>query len=172
MLGLLPFVLAATAATPPAPASTSPWWEKFVYTMSDDGAQQACKYQSSDAIVPAEGCGDDSEATAGPSERGGTVGLYTKITVERRFTPANQPDPVRLPTGDTLLGGQVLALAIDSRGAVRSCKVVGESGEMAPPYSCDDARAERFKASAGTAPADVRHGFMTVLIYGHEEYLA
>jgi hypothetical protein len=76
---------------------------------------------------------------------------------------------VKLETGDTLLGEQVLALAIDHTGAVKSCAIVGKSGEMKPPYGCEEARSEKFEANARTA-AQLRHGFMTVLVYGHEEY--
>ncbi len=171
MLGLAALILAATASPTPALASASPWWEKFTFTFSGDGAQQSCQYQTSlpapDAAAVCDG------ADAGPPQQqhqaSVTNGTYTKITIERRYTPGMQPASVKLEAGDTLLGGQIMALAIDKTGAVQRCDVVGTSGEVKPPYGCDDARGERFQASAGRT-AQVRHGFITVLVYGHDEY--
>ena len=176
MLALAALLLAAASSTPtPSPAltSTAPWWEKFTFTMTDDGIQQACQYATSLPVTGAPGCADDSDsadATMTSAKAGGSAARgYTKITIERRFTPAARPEPVMLETGDTLLGEQVLALAIDRSGAVSSCVIVGKSGEMKPPYGCEEARTEKFEASAGVA-RQLRHGFMTVLVYGHEEY--
>jgi hypothetical protein len=67
-----------------------------------------------------------------------------------------------------LLGGELMALAIDGNGKVNKCEIVGASGEMKPPYGCDEALLEKFEAAAGSGQA--RRGFMTVLVYGHEEY--
>jgi hypothetical protein len=67
-----------------------------------------------------------------------------------------------------LLGKQVMALAIDAAGAVKGCKVVATGGEMTPEYGCTEAQTERFDTVA-SAP---RQGFMTVLVYGHEEHVA
>ena len=165
MLALAALLLAsASADASPALASASPWWEKFTFTMTGDGAQQSCSFETS-AQASVQGCGDDSSPT--PMRHSASAGSgYTKITVERRFTPATPDDPMHIQAGDTLLGGQVLALAIDKAGTVRACKVVSESGEVTPPYSCDEAKTERFDA----ASAQARQGFMTVLVYGHEEY--
>ena len=174
MLALAALILAASSPTPsPALTSTAPWWEKFTFTMTGDGTQQACQYATNLPITGAPGCGDDESDDAGNAGAGvqaasGPGAGYTKITIERRFTPAT-PDPVKLETGDTLLGEQVLALAIDGTGAVKSCAIVGKSGEMKPPYGCDEARTEKFEANARSTP-QLRHGFMTVLVYGHEEY--
>jgi len=66
-----------------------------------------------------------------------------------------------------LLSGQVLALAIDARGAVKGCKVVETSGSVAPNYGCSDAATERFTASA----AQSRAGYLSVLVYGHSEHV-
>ena len=79
-----------------------------------------------------------------------------------------------MAVGDTLLGQQVMALAIDSVGKVRGCTVVVRSGDVMPEYGCEEAKAERFQASASAEPAAVatRQGYMTILIYGHEEQLA
>jgi hypothetical protein len=170
VLGLAALVLAAATANPsPALATASPWWDKFTFIMSNDGAQQSCRFESSDPAVATNSCEED-EPAAPAEQSSASAGPYTKITIERRFTPASQPDPVVLETGDTLLGSQVLALAIDRAGAVSNCAIVDKSGEVKPPYGCDEARTERFEASAGRAPGQMRHGFMTVLVYGHEEY--
>jgi hypothetical protein len=97
-------------------------------------------------------------------------GEVTRITFERRFTPGAPPTKPALAAGDTLLGGEMMALAIDQHGAVKDCKVVAQSGEMRPQYSCDDATAERFQASVG-APKAERDGYMTILVYGHSEHM-
>lgn len=174
MLALAALMLAAASPTPiPSPAltSTAPWWEKFTFTMTGDGMQQACQYATSLPSAGAPGCGDDSADASGADVQPASIsgGSYTRITIERRFTPATQPEPVKLETGDTLLGEQVLALAIDHQGAVQSCVIVGKSGEMKPPYGCDEAKTEKFEASAHST-SQLRHGYMTVLVYGHEEY--
>ena len=177
MLALAALMLAASAAPSPALDSTAPWWEKFTFTMTDDGTQEGCSYQSSTAIPGSDGCSDTSSGSssssiqhAASSDGGIATGSYTKITIERRFTPAIIPEPFSVAAGDTLIGGQVLALAIDPSGGVRGCQVVESSGEMKPPYSCEEARTERFEASAGRRMAQLRHGYMTVLVYGHQEY--
>jgi hypothetical protein len=164
----------ASPAQPPALTSAAPWWEKFTFTMTDDGTQQACQYATSLPVAGAPGCGDDSDdadaSNAGLQQvSSSSGGSYTQITIERRYTPAMRPEPVKLETGDTLLGEQVLALAIDHTGAVKSCAIIGKSGEMKPPYGCEEARTEKFEANAPAAQ-QLRHGFMTVLVYGHEEY--
>jgi hypothetical protein len=161
----------ASPAQPPALTSTAPWWEKFTFTMTDDGTQQACQYATSLPIAGAPGCGDDSSdaSNADVQQASMSGGSYTKITIERRFTPATRPEQVKLQTGDTLLGEQVLALAIDHQGAVLSCDVVDKSGTMRPPYGCDEAKTEKFEASARSTP-QLRHCYKTFLVYGHEEY--
>lgn len=169
MLGLVSLILAAASANPsPALTSASPWWEKITYTMTGEGAQQSCVYQSS--LAGARSCDGDEESS--PVEAAsGSAGSYTKITIERRFNPGQEPERASLQKGDTLLGGQVMAIAIDGAGAVRSCKVVAASGDLRPAYSCREARAERFDASA-RRNEQVRQAFMTILVYGHEENLA
>ena len=54
-------------------------------------------------------------------------------------------------------------------GGVRACSVIAESGDDKPSYGCEQVRAERFQASIGHARKDSRVGFLTVLVYGHEE---
>ena len=172
MLGLAALILAAASAgASPSTTSVSPWWEKITYTLSGDGSQQACAYESS--LAQARSC-DAAEDSAGPNlaPANGSTGAYTKITIERRFTPGSQPHPVSLESGDTLLGGQIMALAIDAKGSVSGCRVIGASGDVQPPYGCREARAERFEASAVPETQTVRQAFMTVAVYGHEEYLA
>ena len=53
-----------------------------------------------------------------------------------------------LQTGDTLLGRQVMALAIDPVGKVSGCKVVATSGDVTPEYGCEQASSEKFEANA------------------------
>ena len=161
---------AAAAAASPTFTTTSPWWEKVTYTIDGDGAEQSCKYESS-AGSGARICNSDSAPKAAKSSASGSAGMYTKITIERRFTPGQRPDPGRLEIGDTLLGGQVMALAIDGAGTVRSCRVVVASEGVKPAYGCDELRAERFEASASRASSQVRQGYMTVIVYGHEAQL-
>jgi hypothetical protein len=78
-----------------------------------------------------------------------------------------------LQPGETLLGGQMLALAIDAKGSVKGCRVVQTSGSLPPQYGCDEASAERFDASAATVRpgAPDRQGFMSVIVYGHSEHV-
>lgn len=171
MLGLAALFLAAASANASPPLTlTMPWWDKFTFTITDDGAQQACRYESSTA--GAKTCDDDAEATPASVQPAASSsnGSYTLITIERRFTPAIAPDPLVVKTGDTLLGGQVLALAIDGSGSVSSCQVVGKSGDVRPPYGCAEARTEHFQAGMASSSQQLRHGYMTVLVYGHEEY--
>jgi hypothetical protein len=171
VLGLAALVFAAASVNAsPSTTSVSPWWERITWTFSGDGAQQSCKFESS--LDGRTTC--DREDESGPTISGGSgsAGSYTKITVERRFTPAGRPDRVSLQSGDTMLGGQIIALAIGTDGAVHSCRIIGASGDVQPPYGCREARAERFEASAGRETPEVRQAFMTVVVYGHEEYLA
>lgn len=169
MLGLAALILAAASANAsPALTSASPWWEKITYTMTGDGAQQSCVYESS--LAGARSC-DRDEGSSPVEAASGPTSSYTKITIERRFTPGSQPDRGSLEKGDTLLGGQVMALAIDGTGAVRGCEILAASGDIRPAYSCKEARAERFDASA-RGNTQVRQAFMTILVYGHEEHLA
>jgi hypothetical protein len=169
VLALAALILASAPAEPsPALTFESPWWEKFTFTMTGDGAQQSCSYETSLAGSNTQSCGDDSPAPMRHSASAG--GAYTKITVERRFTPASRPDSLDVQAGDTLLGGQVLALAVDKSGAVQGCQVIGTQGDLTPPYGCDEAKTEKFDANASRPYTSVRHAFMTVLVYGHEEY--
>ena len=171
MLGFVALALAAAApaASPDAsPALTpiAPWWEKVTYTIS--GEQEACQFESS--IGGGRRC-DGKEASSPIRATSKATGTYAKITIQRLFAP-DRPHPISLQPGDTLLGSQVMALAIDGSGTVRSCEVVGASGDLRPSYGCKEAREERFETVASAATPQVRHAFMTIVAYGHEEYLA
>lgn len=149
-------------------SSTAPWWEKVTVTILGDGKAQSCRYQTSirpDASESCEVAGSSKNAAAGV----GGKGEYTRITFERRFSPG-APDSGKVQPGDTLLGRQVLALAIDAAGAVQACQIVATAGDMTTDYDCEEAKAERFEASAGRV-ATHRQGFMTILVYGHAEHM-
>lgn len=168
---------ATASATQPKPPSSdtllsnSPWWEKITVTMSGDGEAQSCLYQSSLKPGAVKSCDVDaspesiSDSHASPAAKE----EYTRITFERRFTPGASPAKSGLQAGDRLIGGQMMALAIDARGAVKGCKIVAVSGEMQPDYGCAEATAERFDAGAPRGPE--RDGYMTILVYGHSEHM-
>lgn len=172
-LAALALASAAAAATASASStdklvSSAPWWEKVTVTLDGDGNPQGCKFESSLDPASAQDCdvASDQIAMAGKPS---SSGEYTKITFERRFSPGEQPK-TGLAVGETFLGGQMMALAIDSSGSVKDCKVVATSGSMTPEYGCADASTEKFQASAGqTAPE--RQGYMTILVYGHQEHM-
>lgn len=169
MLSLV--ALAVAAASPeasPTLVATAPWWEKITMTLDAKGAERSCSYETS--LAPAEDGGCKSPPAKPQLGIDAPNGVYTKLTFERRFSPGAQPDLGNLQPGDTLLGGQVIALSIDGTGSVKACKVVVKSGDMLPDYGCDEAQTERFQAHA--ASSSVREGFMTILVYGHMEQLA
>ena len=171
MLTIAALAMAAASATAsPALQSTASWWEKITVTIAGDGEAQACEYTSSlggkATACEVEGGAANPEAMAASDE-------FTKITFERRFTPgADIPSTAGLHPGDTLLGGQMLALAIDEAGAVKGCKVVAKTGKASPDYGCAEAVAEKFEASARTTVDEPRQGYLTVLVYGHSEQAA
>ena len=179
----LPAIAATTTKTPPAakaepaaksePAlsSTAPWWEKVTVTIAGDGKSNSCKYETSmvpDASKDCDVVGDAKSLGAGTASAKNEL---TRLTFERRFNPGAMPVDAALETGDTLLGRQVMSLAIDAAGKVKGCRVVATSGDVTPAYGCADARGERFEASAVKTGTEPRVGYMTVLVYGHEEHL-
>jgi hypothetical protein len=165
--------------TSPAPASpalttSTPWWERVTVTVTDDGKTRACHYESSLQASPAQDCSvSGATATATSPHPASAKDGYTRITFERRFSPGLQPAAAAVQPGEKLLGGQVMALAIDAKGAVKTCRIVAMSGAVTPQYGCDEAAAERFEASAGNAHARsaAREGYMTILVYGHSEHV-
>ena len=160
----------ATTSSNDTLVSSSPWWERVTVTLNGDGNAEACRYETSLGGKP-ESCDVDSSQAATAKQASGSKGEVTRITFERRFTPGSAPAKPDLKPGDTLLGGQIMALAIDEGGAVKDCRVVAASGAMRPEYSCDDAAAEKFQASVGGAQTVDREGFMTILVYGHSEHM-
>ena len=162
-----------TAANSPATlTSAAPWWERVTVTVTDDGQTHSCRYESSLQPQNGQDCAVvDNEAAMAKSSS--AKDQYTRITFERRFSPGASPHAASLQAGETLLGGRVMALAIDAKGAVKDCRVVATSGSVAPQYGCGDASAERFDASEGPARARAvsREGYMTVLVYGHSEHV-
>ena len=162
---------AATASATPTDklVSSAPWWEKVTVTLDGSGNPQGCRFESSLSPAGAQDC-DVASNQAAAAEKSSASDQYTKITFERRFSPGEQPK-TGLAVGDTFLGGQMMALAIDSSGSVKNCKVVATSGSMTPEYGCEDASAEKFQASAHTANAPERQGYMTILVYGHCEHM-
>jgi len=165
--------MASTAAhTAPALNSTASWWEKVTVSVTDDGATQSCRYESSRTTEPSKDCSVVSTQASmeKASSSAGAKDQVTRITFERRFSPTATSALSQLQPGDTLLSGQVMALAIDSAGAVKGCKVVATSGSVTPQYGCSEASAEKFEASAATSGAH-HQGYMTILVYGHSEHV-
>jgi hypothetical protein len=169
--------LAASAATATSTStdklvSNSSWWEKVTVTLDGDGSPEACRYETSLSTSGAEACDVDSDQASMAKHASSSKGEVTRITFERRFTPGQAPAKPDLAVGDTLLGGQIMSLAIDQHGAVKGCESVAASGAMRPDYGCADAQAEKFQASVGAAQhAEQRNGYMTILVYGHSEHM-
>jgi hypothetical protein len=171
-------VASATAATASATSSdtlvsSAPWWEKVTVTLDGSGNPHGCTFESSLDPAKAQACdvsNDSTSAAMADRSGAGSRDEYTKITFERRFSPGAQPKTGLAP-GETFLGGQMMALAIDAAGSVKDCKVVATSGSMTPEYGCADASAEKFQASAGHANAPAREAYMTILVYGHHEHM-
>jgi len=152
--------------------STGSWWERVTVLVSDNGETQSCRYESSFKTGGGqESCSvDGASATVAKGDAAGAKAEFTRITFERRFTPGAKPD-MALQPGETLLGGRLLSLAIDGKGAVKNCQVVASSGSVTPQYGCDDLQAERFEASVGGANATTaREGYMSIIVYGHSEH--
>jgi hypothetical protein len=167
--------LALTSASAHSPATLNPtaaWWERITVVVADDGQAQSCRYESSLQPSGAKECTVDASKTA-TAKSEGAKDQFTRLTFERRFSPGPKPDIQQLAPGETLLGGRVMALAIDAKGAVKNCQVVATSGSVTPQYGCDELAAERFQASAGgTRTASVqREGYMSIIVYGHSEHV-
>lgn len=167
----------ATASAHPSAAlnPSASWWERVTVTVTGDGQTQSCRYESSTKPENGKDCAvaGGHAALAKTSSSSGAKDGVTRITFERRFSPEANPELTDLKPGEILLGGQVLALAIDNGGAVKGCRVVATSGSVKPQYGCDEAASERFEAGAATARAHApaRQGYLTVLVYGHSEHV-
>jgi hypothetical protein len=155
-------------------ASNAPWWERVTVTVNDDGQTQSCLYETSRLPNSAKDCsvvGATAQRASMSSENVGSKDEVTRITFERRFSPTTKPDLSALQTGDMLLSGQVMALAIDAKGAVKGCKVIETSGSVASQYGCSDAAAEKFEASAAGPRSGPREAYLAVRVYGHSEHV-
>ena len=159
----------------PALNPSASWWERVTVTVTDDGQTQSCRYETSAKPQNGKECAvvGGQAALAKASSSSGAKDGVTRITFERRFSPEAKPELTDLKPGETLLGGQVMALGIDNAGAVKNCHVVATSGSVTPQYGCDEAATERFEASAAAAHAHSaqRQGYLTVLVYGHSEHV-
>jgi hypothetical protein len=164
----------ASASSPDTLVSNAAWWERVTVTITGDGKPESCRYETSLDPAAGENCAVDSGQASVAKRASSGRGELTRITFERRFTPGLAPVKANLQAGDTLLGGQVMALAIDAKGAVKNCRIVSQAGAMRPEYGCEDAAAERFQASVSAAAgkqAAERDGYMTILVYGHAEHM-
>jgi hypothetical protein len=178
---LIPLTLAAVpvVATAATPLPNAAWWEKVTIKMTGDGTAQACQYTTSRAVksdgadCKVEGAsGVAAQAASSPSASSAKDGSTTTITFERRFTPGTSaPGEEPLGAGDKLLGKEVMALAIDHAGKVSGCRVVDTSGDTGVAYGCDEATAEKFETAAAATAGEHRLGFMTILVYGHNEHV-
>ncbi len=157
---LRPFAALALASAIITPAvavtsqalSTAPWWERVTVTFAGDGKTQSCRYETSKAPTGAKQCEVVGSEALGVQNVSASKGETATITFERRFHPGvAQPEDGSLQTGDTLLGRQVMALAIDPGGKVSGCKVVATSGDLTPEYGCEQASSEKFEVNAGQA---------------------
>jgi len=161
-LSLIALPAIASAA---APLPSDSWWEKVTIRMTGGGEAQGCQYQTN---RPASS-GADCKVVGGSmsAQPASTSDGYTAITFERRFNLGEAPGDSAIQQGEKLLGKKVMALAIDGTGGVSGCRVVDLSGDTGLTYGCEEASNEKFAAS-GSAN---RHGFMTILAYGHNEHV-
>ena len=170
-LGLASAASLATAASSNVASldPSAPWWERVTVTIGGDGVPQSCLFESSLRPGSSQACQVEASQAA-MAKTSGAKDQVTRLIFERRFSPGT-PDPQGLPTGDTLLGSQVMALAIGAKGTVEGCDIVGTSGEMRPEYGCKEASTERFHATASNAGTATRKGYMTIMVYGHSEHV-
>jgi hypothetical protein len=163
-----------SAHSPTALNSTAAWWERVTVLVADNGQTQSCRYESSLQPAAGQDCTVDG-AEAATAKSAGAKDQFTRLTFERRFSPGAKPDIQQLAPGETLLGGRLMALAIDAKGAVKNCQVLATSGSVTPQYGCDDLAGEHFEASVGGAHAHAsaapREGYMSILVYGHSEHV-
>ena len=153
MLKIAALVLAAASATQtPALKSGTPWWEKVTVTLTGDGKAQSCNYETSLKVAASNTCdvSGGAKGFSASSTSSGSKEELTRITFERRFMPGvAAPADTSMTPGDTLLGKQVMALAIDGSGAVKACKVIDKGGEMTPDQIWQVFRAEYLEREQG-----------------------
>jgi hypothetical protein len=152
-------------------SSTAPWWERVTVLVADDGQPQSCRYESSLQPNGGQDCTVDSGQAAVAKTAGTKDQQFTRLTFERRFSPGPKPEIQQLAPGEILLGGRVMAVAIDAHGVVKNCEVVATSGSVTPQYGCDEVAGERFEASVGGRASAQREGYMSVIVYGHSEHV-
>lgn len=162
---------AAATANVSALDSKAPWWERVTVTIAGNGQPEACRFESSLGPDTAKDCQVQANQAAMEKTATGSKDSYTRITFERRFSPDWQPAAQQAPAGDTLLGRQVMSLAIGAKGTVDGCRIVDASGDMRPDYGCKEASAEKFSASVPAQGGSSRQGYMTILVYGHSEHV-
>lgn len=167
------FMAALLAASIPSSLleSSVPWFERITVTVDDQGTQRSCQYQFSLTPGGPKPC-DQSMISTIPATAKASSGVFSKLTFERRFSPAPKLDSGRLRAGDKLLAQQVMFLTISSDGSIAACRVVGRAGDMMPAYGCDEAKSEQFRVPASASSKASRQGFMTILVYGHQEQIA
>lgn len=173
LAAVIPLSASTATATPKIPATptatsqlsaTAPWWERLVLTLGEKGETRACQYETSLEPGKRQPC----EVEGAAEDSAGLPEQVTRITFERRFSPAASLADAEVKPGDKMLGKSVLALAIDGDGKVRGCKVV-VTGGVRPDYGCAEAQAEKFEASAGASEVATRVATLTILVYAHEE---
>jgi hypothetical protein len=165
-LSLIALPAIASAATP---LPSNAWWEKVTIRMTGGGEAQGCQYQTSRPAADAADCKVVGGSTS--AQPASTSDGYSAITFERRFNPGEAPGDSSIQQGEKLLGMKVMALAIDGAGKVSGCRVVNATGDTGLSYGCEEASNEKFAANGAAATAPDRHGFMTILAYGHNEHV-
>ena len=81
-----------TAANSPATlTSAAPWWERVTVTVTDDGQTHSCRYEIEPAAAKRPGLRGRSTMRRRWRRASGAKDQYTRITFERRFSPARKP---------------------------------------------------------------------------------
>ena len=165
----LSLVALPAVAIAAAPLPADAWWERITIRMTGGGEAQGCQYQTNRPAA----AGADCKVVGGnlSAQPASTSDGYTTLTFERRFNPGEAPGDSAIQQGEKLLGKKVMALVIDNAGKVSGCRVVDLSGDTGLSYGCEDAATEQFAATGAPATARDRHGFLTILAYGHNEHV-
>ena len=111
--------------------SNAPWWEKVTVTLERRRQARSLPLRNQPQARRGRLRRRVQRRRRWRPRRPSRKGEVTRITFERRFTPGAAPAKAALAAGDTLLGGEMMALAIDPHGAVKDCKVVARSGDDA-----------------------------------------